>query len=492
VAQDLRKAVAEQVQFEPGISVTYSGQFEFMERANARLKIVVPATLGIIFVLLVFVLAQAFLSVALSGRDRQLDRLGRQMAEISDMLALERGRTAELQLSIAGLNKDVTQAQTARDQLSQQLTALGREQARVAAERDSLRQERDRLTARLADADLQARSALTRNEALQQQLTEIAKRGDTASQAAGANATLAAAMQDRLASTQAALTTAQKQLTESQDLARARAAEAAANLEKFTITANDLVNARNALAATQAKVEEMKQQIAALDQTVRTDKATIEARISDLAKLSQELRALTALRDALEREAQNAAVRATTEQQRREAVAAQLAEEQRLSTSARAQMALLMQQAGIEVTLVPYNGNQPSITALLRGDVDLASDSLFATRAPMEAGQIKPIALSSPQRLATHPSLPTFAETLPGYAVMFWGGLLAPRGTPPAVIEAMNAATNKALAKPAVAERVRSFGAEPGGGTPDDYTKLIASDWQRWAPVVAAANIKAD
>jgi chemotaxis protein MotB len=299
----------------------------------------------IIFVLLVFVLAQAFLSVALSGRDRQLDRLGRQMAEISDMLALERGRTAELQLSIAGLNKDVTQAQTARDQLSQQLTALGREQARVAAERDSLRQERDRLTARLADADLQARSALTRNEALQQQLTEIAKRGDTASQAAGANATLAAAMQDRLASTQAALTTAQKQLTESQDLARARAAEAAANLEKFTITANDLVNARNALAATQAKVEEMKQQIAALDQTVRTDKATIEARISDLAKLSQELRALTALRDALEREAQNAAVRATTEQQRREAVAAQLAEEQRLSTSARAQMALLMQQA---------------------------------------------------------------------------------------------------------------------------------------------------
>jgi tripartite-type tricarboxylate transporter receptor subunit TctC len=155
-------------------------------------------------------------------------------------------------------------------------------------------------------------------------------------------------------------------------------------------------------------------------------------------------------------------------------------------------LALLMQQAGIEVTLVPYNGNQPSITALLRGDVDLASDSLFATRAPMEAGRIKPIALSSPQRLSTHPNLPTFAETLPGYAVMFWGGLLAPRGTPQAVIEAMNAATNQALAKPAVAERVRSFGAEPGGGTPDDYTKLIASDWQRWAPVVAAANIKAD
>ena len=151
-----------------------------------------------------------------------------------------------------------------------------------------------------------------------------------------------------------------------------------------------------------------------------------------------------------------------------------------------------MQQAGIEVTLVPFNGNQPSITALLRGDVDLASDSLFATRAPMEAKQIKPIALTSPQRLPSHPAVPTFAETLPGYEVMFWGGIMAPRGTPERVIEAMNAATNKALQKPSVAERVRSFGAEPGRGSAADYARLIAADWARWAPVVAAAKIQSD
>jgi chemotaxis protein MotB len=88
----------------------------------------------------------------------------------------------------------------------------------------------------------------------------------------------------------------------------------------------------------------MKQQRDALDQTVTADKATIEARLSDLAHLAEQVRALTALRDELERQSQDAAVRATTEQQRREAVAAQLAEEKKLGDSARAQIALMTRQ----------------------------------------------------------------------------------------------------------------------------------------------------
>ena len=78
----------------------------------------------IIFVLLVFVLAQAFLSVALSGRDKQLDRVNRQLAEVSDMLSLERGRGTDLQQSIAQLNRELAAASAARDTLSQQLAAL--------------------------------------------------------------------------------------------------------------------------------------------------------------------------------------------------------------------------------------------------------------------------------------------------------------------------------------------------------------------------------
>ena len=270
----------------------------------------------IIFVLLVFVLAQAFLSVALSGRDRALDRLGRQMAEISDLLSLERGRTAELQLSVAGLNRDLTDSRAKAENLSQQLAGAGRDQARIASERDALRTERDRLFARLSDADLQSRSAQSRNEALQLQLTEIAKRGDTASQASAVNATQAAT----------------------------NAARAAENLAQFNATAAQLADARRTLADTQAMVAEMKKTAAETDRVVQADRATMQARLSDIAKLTDQLRALTALRDELERQTQDAAARATTEAERARATAVQLNDEKRLGESARAQVALLNQQ----------------------------------------------------------------------------------------------------------------------------------------------------
>src|SRR5260370_6342732 len=112
----------------------------------------------IIFVLLVFVLAQAFLSVALSGRDRALDRLNRQIAELSDMLSLERGRTADLRSSVAQLARDLQSATAARDALTQQLGALRSSAERAAAARDSLKTERDKLAAQLAHAPLQAQS----------------------------------------------------------------------------------------------------------------------------------------------------------------------------------------------------------------------------------------------------------------------------------------------------------------------------------------------
>lgn len=256
----------------------------------------------IIFVLLVFVLAQGFLSVALSGRDRALDRLGRQLAEISDMLSLERGRTAELQLSVAGLNRDLAAASTARDALARQLSDVRQDEAKVAAERDTLAGDRDRLAARLADAEVATRAALSRNETLQGQLADTARRGDAALTQAGASAADAARLQARLTRSEA-----------------------------------DLAAARRDLAASEVAQ-------AALRETVQTDKATIEARVKDLAALTEQVRSLTALRDELEKQAQSAAARATTEEQRRAAVAVQLAESQRLGDSARAEVALLNRQ----------------------------------------------------------------------------------------------------------------------------------------------------
>lgn len=255
-----------------------------------------------IFVLLVFVLAQAFLSVALSGRDKALDKVNAQLAQLTDALSLERSHSSELQLSIAQLNKQLSSVSSARDAMSQQLASLKDQAQRVIADRNSLRAERDKLAQQLSDANLIAQSQTAANQKLQGQLADAASQIDTAGQQ---NAQLTSQLGD-----------AQKQLADAQQQ----------------------------LADVKQRLADMRQQMAALDKTVSADKDTIQAKLSDLAKLTEQVRGLTALRDELEQQAQNAAARATTEKQRREAVAAQLAQEQKLGDSAKAQIALLNQQ----------------------------------------------------------------------------------------------------------------------------------------------------
>ncbi len=239
----------------------------------------------IIFVLLVFVLAQAFLGVALSGKDRALDRLNHQMAELTDMLSLERGHGVELQAAVAGLTRDLATASTARDQLNAQVGTLQQALASAAATRDSLQAERSRLVAQLADSNAQTQSTQSRLAVLQSQLALSAARSDATGQ-------------------QAATTAAQ------------------------------LADAQRQLAA--AKTE--------LDRTVTADKATVEAKIADLAALANQVQALTALRDELEGEVKTAAAKSVTDEQARAAMALQLSDEQKLSDSARAQIALMTRQ----------------------------------------------------------------------------------------------------------------------------------------------------
>ncbi len=155
-------------------------------------------------------------------------------------------------------------------------------------------------------------------------------------------------------------------------------------------------------------------------------------------------------------------------------------------------LVLLMRQTGIEVTPVPYTGNQPSITALIRGEVDVAHDGLFTPRSQLEAGTLRAIAVTSAERSPIYPDVPTFAETLPGYEVGFWGGMLAPRGTPDAVLDRMNQELDAILRQPDVIERVRGFGAEPVGGDRGRFAQVLAGDWAKWSAVVRENNIRAD
>jgi chemotaxis protein MotB len=138
----------------------------------------------IIFVLLVFVLSQGFLSVALSGRDQALARVNRQLAELSDMLSLERSTNAELRLSIAQVNRDLQSAGAARDTLTAQVATLRHQAEQSATDRDTMRQERDRLAAQLADAQLQAQSMRARTEQLQTALADAAGQVDNSGQTA--------------------------------------------------------------------------------------------------------------------------------------------------------------------------------------------------------------------------------------------------------------------------------------------------------------------
>jgi tripartite-type tricarboxylate transporter receptor subunit TctC len=110
----------------------------------------------------------------------------------------------------------------------------------------------------------------------------------------------------------------------------------------------------------------------------------------------------------------------------------------------------------------------------------------------LDAGTIRSIAITSAQRSPTMPDVPTFAETVPGYEVIFWGGLLAPRGTPEPILDRMNREVDAVLRLPDVVERVRSFGADPVGGSRAHYTQVIAADWARWGAVVREIGVRGD
>lgn len=340
-----------------------------------------------IFVLLVFALAQGFLSSALSSRDAALDRLNRQAAELAEMLALERSGAEELRALLARANDDLRAVTGGRDALSVQLRAATAERERNAEEAGTLRSERDRLRARLADLDAaragtaqrltgaesQLSEALSRAEAAQadaarslQRLNATSRELATERDALAAERGARAAAEARIAEQGRALSAERAALLEQRNarsaaetaLAEQRAARAAAEAglsdtqrrlrdsEGALATARaDLATLRREaaeaaaqLAAARRDIAALREAQAALDRTVQADRATIETRLSDIARLQAEIARLAALREQAEREARAALAE---EQRRRQGAEAESA---RLSEAARAQVALLTRQ----------------------------------------------------------------------------------------------------------------------------------------------------
>ncbi|WP_119153924.1 Bug family tripartite tricarboxylate transporter substrate binding protein [Caldimonas tepidiphila] len=142
---------------------------------------------------------------------------------------------------------------------------------------------------------------------------------------------------------------------------------------------------------------------------------------------------------------------------------------------------------------IPYRGTAPSVTDLLSGQVDATFTGAPVVLPHVRSGRLRALAVSSPQRLASLPEVPTVAESgFPGFDADQWYGFVAPAGTPAAAVARLNAEINKILQTPAVAEQLATEGAIPTPTSPQAFGDLIAREIPRWAEVVKAGNVKAD
>ena len=153
-------------------------------------------------------------------------------------------------------------------------------------------------------------------------------------------------------------------------------------------------------------------------------------------------------------------------------------------------MELLLRRVGVQVAHIPYRGAAPAMTDLLSGVVQLKLDTYATSHGQVDAGGLRMLGIASSHRSALMPDIPTIAELgLPGYEGILWIGLMAPAGTPQAVIDRLAAASAKAANSPDLVERLQRDGVDLIGGTPAQFKSQIARELVQWRELAKAANI---
>lgn len=154
---------------------------------------------------------------------------------------------------------------------------------------------------------------------------------------------------------------------------------------------------------------------------------------------------------------------------------------------------LFKNMAGIDIVHVPFNGVGPAMNALLAGNVQIFFAQSSAALPYIRSGKVTALGVASAKRIASAPELPTIAEAgLPDFEVTSWYALVAPAGTPSAVIEKLNAEAVKMLASSEVQDRLAALGVEPVGNSPSEFQAMQKSETARWAKLAKDANLRLD
>jgi tripartite-type tricarboxylate transporter receptor subunit TctC len=147
--------------------------------------------------------------------------------------------------------------------------------------------------------------------------------------------------------------------------------------------------------------------------------------------------------------------------------------------------------AGVDLLHVPYKGAAPAVNDLLGGQVNVMFADVAALLPHLKSGKLKALGIGAAKRFEGLPDVPTIAESgVPGFEAGGFLGLVAPAGTPPAAIQALNAAAQKSLAQPEVRDRLLGLASPPVGGTPEQFASHIRREIDKWARVIRAAGIK--
>jgi len=155
--------------------------------------------------------------------------------------------------------------------------------------------------------------------------------------------------------------------------------------------------------------------------------------------------------------------------------------------------ALFNQKAGVGIQLIAYRGTAPASVDVLAGHIPLAVLDIPASKQLINDGKLKALGVSAAKRVVFLPDVPTLAEQgLSEFESVGWFGVVAPAGTPPDIIAALNAAFVKALSDPAAIEKIRVLGAEPAPSSPPAFAKFIQSESTKWGKLIAEAGIKAE